>query len=109
MVKKRFLNGLTDKSINSDKLLVFYQSAKKASANILKKKKNIITFVGKLNRAKGYDIFAKAIINVLNKNRDWQSLVIGDEKREKIDLNHKRLKILGFLSHNKVINIFKKT
>jgi glycosyltransferase involved in cell wall biosynthesis len=107
--KKRFLNGLNDKSINSDKLLVFFQSAKKASNNILKKKKNIITFVGKLNRAKGYDIFAKAIINVLNKNRDWQSLVIGDEKREKIDLNHKRVKILGFLNHNKVINIFKKT
>ena len=107
--KKRFLNGLADKSINSDKLLVFYQSAKKASVNILKKKKNIITFVGKLNRAKGYDIFAKAIINVLNKNRDWQSLVIGDEKREKIDLDHQRVKILGFLSHSKVINIFKKT
>ena len=107
--KKRFLNGLTDKSINSDKLLVFYQSAKKANINILKKKKKIITFVGKLNRAKGYDIFAKAIINVLDKNRDWQSLVIGDEKREKIDLNHKRVKILGFLNHSKVINIFKKT
>jgi hypothetical protein len=28
--KKRFLKGLNDKSINSDKLLVFYQSAKKA-------------------------------------------------------------------------------
>ena len=107
--KKRFLNGLNDKSINSDKLLVFYQSAKKANINILKKKKKIITFVGKLNRAKGYDIFAKAIINVLNKNRDWQSFVIGDEKREKIDLNHKRVKILGFLNHSKVINIFKKT
>ena len=107
--KKRFLNGLSDKSINSDKLVVFYQSAKKASINTLKKKKKIITFVGKLNRAKGYDIFAKAIINVLNKNRDWQSLVIGDEKREKIDLNHQRVKILGFLNHNKVIDIFKKT
>ena len=107
--KKRFLNGLDNKSINSDKLLVFYQSAQKANINILKKKKKIITFVGKLNRAKGYDIFAKAIINVLNKNKNWQSLVIGDEKREKIDLNHKRVKILGFLNHNKVINIFKKT
>ena len=37
--KKRFLNGLNDKSINSDKLLVFYQSAKKASVNILKKRR----------------------------------------------------------------------
>ena len=107
--KKRFLNDLNDKSINSDKLLVFFQSAKKSSSNVVKKKKNIITFVGKLNRAKGYDIFAKAITNVLDKNKNWQSLVIGDERREKIILNHERVKNLGFLEHKKVINIFKKT
>ena len=107
--KKRFLNGLNDKSINSDKLLVFFQSAKKSNLKVIKKKKNIITFVGKLNRAKGYDIFAKAIVNVLNKNEKWESLVIGDERREKISLNHKQVKNLGFLEHNKVINIFKKT
>ena len=107
--KKRFLNDLNDKSINSDKLLVFFQSAKKSNLSVIKKKKNIITFVGKLNRAKGYDIFAKAIKNVLNKNKNWQSLVIGDEKREKISLTHKRVKNLGFLEHNKVIAIFKKS
>ena len=107
--KKRFLNGLNDKSINSDKLLVFFQSAKKSNLHIIKKKKNIITFVGKLNRAKGYDIFAKAIVNVLNNNKKWSSLVIGDERREKINLEHDRVKILGFLSHNNVINIFKKS
>ena len=107
--KKRFLEGLNDKSINSDKLCVFFQSANKSNINVIKKKQNLITFVGKLNRAKGYDIFSKAIVNVLEKKKNWKSLVIGDERREKIFLSHKRVTNLGFLDHKKVLNIFKKT
>ena len=107
--KKRFLQGLENKFVNSNKLLVFYQSAKKGDAKLLKKKKKWITFVGKLNKAKGYDIFAKSIVKVLNKFKDWNALIIGDEKREKIFLNHKRASILGFKKHNEVIDIFKKT
>ena len=53
--KKRFLEGMHDKFVNSEKLLVFFQSAKKIVVNIKKKKKEI-TFVGKLNKSKGYDI-----------------------------------------------------
>ena len=37
--KKRFLNGLNDKSINSDKLLVFFQSAKNLALMLLKIRK----------------------------------------------------------------------
>jgi len=107
--KKRFLQGLENKFVNSNKLLLFYQSAKKGDAKLLKKKKKWITFVGKLNKAKGYDIFAKSIVKVLNKFKDWNALIIGDEKREKIFLNHKRASILGFKKHNEVIDIFKKT
>jgi glycosyltransferase involved in cell wall biosynthesis len=107
--KKRFLQGLGDKSINSDKLLVFFQSANKTSLEVLRQKNKLITFVGKLNRAKGYDIFAKAIKRVLDKNLAWKAVVIGDERREKIDVNHERLSNLGFLEHKKVLNIFKKT
>ena len=44
--KKRFLDGLENKFVNSNKLLVFYQSAAKASESILTKKKKWITFVG---------------------------------------------------------------
>ena len=94
--KKRFLEGLENKFINSNKLLVFYQSAQKGSLSVIKKKKKWITFVGKLNKAKGYDIFAKAITIILNKYDDWKAIVIGDEKREKILLKHKNAKILGF-------------
>ncbi len=107
--KKRFLEGLENKFVNSNKLAVFYQSAEKGSIRLLRNKKKWITFVGKLNRAKGYDIFSKAIIKILNKNPKWKAKIIGDEKREKIKLSHKNADILGFKKHSDVIKIFKKT
>ena len=107
--KKRFLEGLENKFVNSNKLVIFYQSAQQGNLSLLKNKKKWITFVGKLNRAKGYDIFTKSIKRVLDKHKDWKALVIGDEKREKIILNHKNASILGFKKHSDVIKIFKKT
>ena len=107
--KKRFLEGLENKFVNSNKLLIFYQSAQKGNLSLLKRKRKWITFVGKLNKAKGYDVFAKSITKILDKYKDWKAIVIGDEKRERIILNHKNASILGFKKHNDVINIFKKT
>ena len=107
--KKRFLQGLENKFVNSNKLAVFYQSAEKGSVKLIQNKKKWITFVGKLNKAKGYDIFSKAIIRILNKNPEWTAKIIGDEKREKIKLSHKNADILGFKKHEEVIKIFKKT
>ena len=82
--KKRFLEGLDNKFVNSNKLAVFFQSAQKNNISIINKKKNWITFVGKLNKAKGYDIFVKSIKKILNEYPDWKAKIIGDEKREKI-------------------------
>ena len=107
--KKRFLEGLENKFVNSEKLLIFHQSASKGSIDLINKKEKWITFVGKLNKAKGYDVFASAIKKVLNKNPNWKAKIIGDEKREKITLNHNRAHILGFKKHNEVLSIFKKT
>ena len=103
------MEGLENKFVNSNKLLIIYQSANKSSLSIIKNKKKWITFVGKLNKAKGYDIFVKSIKKILNKYPDWKAIIIGDEKREKIFLKHKNAKILGFKRHNEVIQIFKKT
>ncbi len=107
--KKRFLEGLENKFVNSNKLAVFYQSAKKGSIALLKNKDKWITFVGKLNKAKGYDIFSKTIVKILDKYPGWKAKIIGDEKREKIKLSHKNADILGFKKHGDVIKIFKKT
>jgi glycosyltransferase involved in cell wall biosynthesis len=106
--KKRFLKNLDNIYHKSLKLEVIHQSINRTKIDI-KKKEKLITFVGKLNSAKGYDLFGKAIIKILNEYKDWKSCVIGDEPREKILFEHKNLKVLGFQKHSKVLEIFKKT
>ena len=67
---------------------------------IITSKKKWITFVGKLNKAKGYDVFASAIKKVLNQNPNWKAKIIGDEKiaQNKLfvtnDLRNKNLSLL---------------
>ena len=106
--KRRFLEGMKSDYINSEKLIVINQSAKKNKIDLNKKKK-IITFVGKLNKSKGYDLFGKAIVKILNKYKDWTSIVIGDEPRDQLKFNHKNLIKLGFKKHKDVLNIYKKS
>ena len=106
--KRRFLEGMKSDYINSEKLVVINQSAKKNKINLNKKKK-IITFVGKLNRSKGYDLFGKAIVKILNKYESWTSIVIGDEPRDQLVFDHKNLIKLGFKKHKDVLNIYKKS
>ena len=106
--KKRFLTGMNKIYFKSKKLLVIYQSTNKVKIN-LKKKDKLITFVGKLNRAKGYDIFGEAIVKILDKYPDWKSNVFGDEPREKLFYKHKNLKLMGFKQHEVVLNNFKKS
>ena len=106
--KKRFLEGIEGLHINSEKMTVIYQSAKPKKVNVFKKK-NWITFVGKLNRAKGYDLFGKAALKILKKYKNWKAIVIGDEPRMTLNFKHKRLSNLGFQNHNKVLKIFETT
>ena len=99
---KKFTKGL-NKKYNTDKLEVINQSTSKKIINF-KNKKKIILFVGRLNASKGYDLFGKAIISVLNNNPDWKAIVIGDEPRENHIFEHKNLKILGFQKYNMLQN-----
>ena len=103
--RDRFVQGFNNFDLLRDKLIVVYQSAKKVKIDFNKKKK-IISFVGKLNSAKGYDLFGSAIIKILNKYNNWKAIVIGDEPREKHIFHHKNLKNLGFKSHKFVLNNF---
>jgi glycosyltransferase involved in cell wall biosynthesis len=106
--KKQYLKDLKSFYHKSEKLIVIHQSISKKKIDISQKEK-LITFVGKLNHAKGYDIFGEAIVKILNKYPDWKSIVIGDEPREKLIFEHKNLKILGFQNHQKVLAYFNKS
>ena len=106
--KNRFIEGLDSFYSGSPKLEVINQSTNKPKIDFTKKNK-VITFVGKLNSAKGYDLFGGAIIKILKKHKDWNALVIGDEPREKLIFKHKNLSLLGFQPHKKVLKILEKT
>ena len=108
MDKKRFFIGLDNFLTNSEKIEVIYQSTNKKKININKKEK-IITFAGKLNKSKGYDLFGQAILKILNEFKDWKAIVFGDELREKISFEHKRLINMGYKSNNEVLKVFEKT
>ena len=64
--KKRFLEGMVGKFINSEKLIVILPICQKQNL-YLNKKKKFITFVGKLNKSKGYDVFGKAVLKNFKK------------------------------------------
>ena len=103
--KSRFVKNIKSE-MYENKTIVIPQSTSKVKINF-KNKKKIISFVGKLNTSKGYDSFGKAIIKILNEFSDWSSIVIGDEPREKLIFNHKRLKLLGFKSNKFILNKLK--
>ena len=73
------------------------------------RKEKIIVFIGKLNASKGYNFFGPAVINILNKYKDWKVIVAGNEKREIYNFKHERFKIFDWLSHKQIINIYKKS
>ena len=104
--KSRFVKNLNLIDYNN-KIIVIPQSTSKVKIDF-KKKKKIISFVGKLNSSKGYDVFGKAITRILTEYPEWISTVIGDEPREKHIFKHTRLKLLGFKSNSFILNYLKK-
>ena len=105
--RDRYFIDLENKKELLNKTTICFQSAEKIKVNF-KEKKKIISFVGKLNRAKGYDIFGNAIIKILDKHPSWSAKVYGDEPREKLIFKHKNLKMLGFKDNKKILEDLKK-
>jgi len=104
-VKEKFFESFEKK--NHIKCEVIYPSISKIEK--LPKKEKIISFVGKLNRSKGFHVFGNAIIKILQKHKDWKSIVIGDEPREKYSFKHNRLKYKGWISHAKTLELYNTT
>ena len=106
--RKRFFIGLKKSKREIDlKTHIIHQSSSSVKINF-KKKEKIISFVGKLNTAKGYDLFGDAIIKILEKHKDWKAVVFGDEHREKLNFNHKNMKIFGFKKHTTILKYLEK-
>ena len=104
----RFKIGIKSIESHKNNFSVIYQSVNKPKINF-KNKKNIISFIGKLNSAKGYDVFGSSIIKILNNYPNWKSIVIGDEPRERHIFNHKNLKNYGYKDHKFILKKLEKT
>ena len=104
-VMNKFFEGLPYNYKNNCEIL--YPAIKRLKK--FPKKQKIIIFTGKLNSSKGYDIFGKAALKILQKFKDWNAYAIGNERREVHSFNHKNYKILNWLPHNKILNFYKKS
>ncbi len=104
-VKNKFFENLPySHRNNSDILYPAIDPIKK-----FPKKNNLIIFTGKLNSSKGFDIYCKSVIKILDKFKDWKALAIGNEPREKFNFKHNRFKILDWVTHNEILNYYKKS
>jgi len=104
-VKKKFFEDLPYKHRNNCEILY-------PAIDPLKKfpkKTNKIIFTGKLNSSKGYDIFGKSIIKILDKHKNWEALAIGNEPREKFNFKHANFKILDWVNHKKILQYYNKS
>jgi glycosyltransferase involved in cell wall biosynthesis len=104
-VQNRFFENLDKKLIN--KTEVVYPSIHKEKK--IHKKDKKITFVGKLNESKGYDIYKDAVTRILDEFSEWKAYSIGDESRDRPIINHKNHFELGFLKHKKVLEFLNKS
>ena len=101
----KFFEGMPFNYKNNCEIL--YPAIKRL--NKFPKKEKIIIFTGKLNSSKGYDIFGKTALKILNKFPDWKAYAIGNERREIHSFKHKNYKILNWLPHYKILNFYKKS
>ncbi len=103
--QKRFFIDLDDKLKTKSEIVYPSIEPKKK----MKRKKKYITFVGKLNESKGYDLFSKSIIKILNEFPDWKAFSLGDEDRRKIFIKHRNHFELGFIKHKEVLSLLDET
>jgi len=102
--RERFFVDI-DKKLQT-KTEVIYPSVNKQKP---KKKEKIITFVGRLNYSKGYDLYKKSIIRILDEFPDWKAYSLGDEDRRNIYINHKQHVEFGFTNHKQTLDILNRS
>ena len=103
-VKDKFFEGLPFNHRNNCEIL--YPAIKPLKK--FPKKDNLIIFSGKLNSSKGFDLYGKAVIKILDKHKSWSAIAIGNEPREKFNFNHKNFKILDWVKHDDILDYYKK-
>jgi glycosyltransferase involved in cell wall biosynthesis len=100
--KRRFFENLNISSNNSKAIVI------NPGINPVKKipkKKKIITFAGKLNESKGYNLFIDVIEKILKLNKDWRGIIIGDDPRAYKKIILENLEYKGWITHSDTLKI----
>ena len=106
-IQQMFYSGIKNVNIsNTIKLPIGIDKIK--NVNLDKKEKNIL-FVGKLNKAKGYDIFCDTALKFKTYDPSWKFIAIGNESRKEIFPKNNSVLELGYLTNKKVLNFYKKS
>ena len=103
-IKKKFFEDLNYVHKNNVDIMYHFINP----INKFPKKNKTIVFSGKLNVSKGFHIFCKSVIDILNKYPDWNAEVYGNEQRETFNFKHERLKIKNWIDHKKLLKIYEK-
>ena len=101
-----FLNFINSNYLNTE---VIYHGVNKINKINVKMKKKEILFVGKLNKAKGYEIFVKAAEKFKKYNKDWNFIAIGDEPRKNIFPDKNIVNEIGYRTNSEVMNYYKRS
>jgi len=99
-MKDQFFKDL--KITDTKKIEIFYPGVE--ALKRFPVKKNTILFVGKLNYAKGYDIFSNAVSKFIKTNKSWKAIAIGSESRREI-LKKSNILEFGEIPNKEVLKI----
>ena len=106
-IQQRFFTSFKNADL-SNSIIIPHGIKKLSTINLTKKQKNIL-FVGKLNHAKGYHIFADAALKFKKKNPEWNFIAIGNEARKNIFPDKKIVTEIGYKKNSEVLNFYSKS
>ena len=103
-IQQRFFSLFKNADL-SNSIIIPHGIKKLSKINLSKKQKNIL-FVGKLNHAKGYHIFADAASKFKKKNPNWNFIAIGNEARKNIFPDKNVITEIGYKKNSEVLNFY---
>ena len=106
-IQQRFFTSFKNADL-SNSIIIPHGIKKLRTINLTKKQKNIL-FVGKLNHAKGYHIFADAALKFKKNNPEWNFIAIGNEARKNIFPDKKIITEIGYKKNSEVLNFYSKS
>ena len=106
-IQQRFFTSFKNANL-SRTLIIPHGINKNVKINLSNKEKNIL-FVGKLNHAKGYHIFAEAALKFKKIDPSWNFIAIGNESRKEIFPEKNIVKEIGYKKNSDVLEYYAKS